>query len=219
MTVAVPHSLMKPVMDLVQAKTGLAVAVQDLHISSKEMKPLNMLGMTPDERTDKLVELRNAVPDLLHGGVKRRHKKKPNSPIDANAKPGDLAKYCEGHPSAWSNERLLEEVEKAGDWGGIDPISQLLCGGGNAYDITVGNDDSFAIVGYAKSEFGAVNPPVPEATAKAFATVVQNSVAEVNAVVFRSFGHLIRWLKANDLFQVLVDETLVSAFPTGTLPD
>ena len=200
MTVAVPHHMMKPIMDLVQAETGLAVASQAPKIVSKEMQPPDMTGMTTDERADKGVELKNAVPAMLKAAFAARRAKLSNETLDLNDfKPSDIAKYCEGYPHTWSEDRLIEEAEKAGGWGMEDPISNLLGDGGNAYDITVDNDDSYAKVGFAKSEFGGCNPPVPEATVKAFVAVIMISVAEVNAVVFPNFGYLIRWLKAEDV--------------------
>jgi hypothetical protein len=97
----------------------------------------------------------------------------------------------------WSDERLAEEVEKAGDWGGIDdPISGLLGDGETAFNITVDDEDSYVGGGYAKSDFGTANPPIPEATAKAFAAAVLTSVNEANAVVSSAFGHFVRLLKA-----------------------
>ena len=200
MTVAVPHHMMKPIMDLVQAETGLAVASQALHVVSTETQPPNMTGMTTDERDDILTEFKNAIPAMLQAAFAARRAKLSNETLDLNDfKPSDIAKYCEGYPHTWSEDRLIEEAEKAGDWAMEDPISNLLGDGGNAYNITVDNDNSYAKVGYADSEFGGFNPPVPEATVKAFATVVQISVAEVNAVVFPNFGYLIRWLKAEDV--------------------
>ena len=192
--------MMKPIMDLVQAETGLAVVSQTFHIVSKETQPPNMTGMTTDERDDILTEFKNAIPAMLKAAFAARRAKLSNETLDLNDfKPSDIAKYCEGHPHTWSGDRLIEEAEKAGDWAMEDPISNLLGDGGNAYDIAVDNDDSYAKVGFAKSEFGGCNPPVPEATVKAFVAVIQISVAEVNAVVFPNFGYLIRWLKVEDV--------------------
>ena len=191
-------------MDYVQDKTGIAVENQAFHVVSKEMQLPDMSTWTTDERATKHDEFKDAVPALLQTAFAARRAKLSNEILDLNDfKPSDIAKYCEGHPHTWSEVRLIEEAEKAGDWGMEDPISNLLGDGGNACDITVGNDDSYAKVGFAKSEFSGYNPPVPEATVKAFFAVIQISVAEVNAVVFPNFGHLVRWLKANAAIPLL----------------
>ena len=185
-------------MDYVQDKTGIAVENQAFHVVSKEMQLPDMSTWTTEERATKHDEIKGAVPTSLLDSHERFNTKTGETWDPKDVKPGDVAKYCDGHPNMWSEKQLEEEVKKAGEWGGIDPIPELLGDGGNACDITVGNNDSYAKVGYAGSEFFThAKPPVPEATVKAFAAVVQIRVDETNAVVFPAFGHLIRWLKAN----------------------
>jgi hypothetical protein len=184
-------------MDYVKDETGLAVADQDLHIVSKEMQLTDMSTWKPKRRKDLISALTGAVPDLLHNAYERFKKKTRETWKPAVVKPGDIAKYCEGHVYTWSDERLAEEVEKAGDWGGIDdPISGLLGDGENAFNITVAHENSYVEGGYTGSEFGTSNPPIPKATAKAFAAAVLTSVKEANAVVSSAFGHFVRLLKA-----------------------
>jgi hypothetical protein len=195
-------------MDYVQAETGFVIANPAFHIASKdrEMQLPDMELMstwTIKRREDFFFALKGSVPDLMHGAgnaftVKTREIWNP-----LTLKLGDVTKYCDGHPSMWTEDRLKEEVQKAGDWAMKDPISSILGNGENAFDITIGNDDSLAVVGFAKSEFGDFKPPIPEATVEAFASVIQTSVAKVNDVVSPAFPHLVRLLKMEAVIKVI----------------
>ena len=184
-------------MDHILAATGLAVDSQALRVVSKDAQLQDMSAMSAAERAAEQAELKKRVPAPVYAAVVFRRKKLSNETLDpANIKPFDITKYYVGHVYMWDEDRLNEEVEKAGDWGLEDPVSDILGDGGNVFDITIGNDDSFAKGGYAKSEFSQTDPPVPEATVKAFAAVVQTSVDAANALVLPHFGPLIRLLKA-----------------------
>ena len=197
-------------MDHILAATGLAVDIQALRVVSKDAQERaaeaelpDLAAMTPEERTAEHDKQRGLVPATMHDAtnaftVKTREIWKANE-----LKLGDVTKYCDGHPSMWTEDRLKEEVQKAGDWAMKDPISSILGNGENAFDITVGNDDSLAVVGFAKSEFGDFKPPIPEATVEAFTSVIQISVAKVNDVVSPAFHHLVRLLKMEAVIKVV----------------
>jgi hypothetical protein len=189
--------MVRALMDLVRAETGLAVASQTLHIVSKETQLPELATMTAEQRATKLDEFEGAVPTSLLDSHERFNTKTGETWDPKVVKPGDVAKYCEGHPNLWSEDKVKEVAERAGDWGGERDPLDVLGDGGNAFDIAVGNDDSCAKVGYAMSEFSTWEPPVPDATAKAFTDEIKISVVHVNDVVFPAFGHFIRWLKAS----------------------
>ena len=209
-TVEVPRTATKALMDHILAATGLAVDIQALRVVSKDAQERaaeaelpDLAAMTPEERTAEHDKQRRLVPATMHDAtnaftVKTREIWKANE-----LKLGDVTKYCDGHPSMWTEDRLKEEVQKAGDWALKDPISSILGNGENAFDITIGNDDSLAVVGFAKSEFGGFKPPIPEATVEAFASVIQTSVAKVNDVVSPAFPHLVRLLKMEAVIKVV----------------
>ena len=190
-------------MNKVKALDEKPLDKQVLTFTSSEAKAPDLAAMTPEERTAEHDKQRGLVPAAMHDAknaftVKTREIWNP-----LTLKLGDVTKYCDGHPSMWTEDRLKEEVQKAGDWALKDPISSILGNGENAFDITVGNEDSFAVVGFDKSEFGDFKPPIPEGTVKAFASVVQISVAKVNDVVSPAFHHLVRLLKMEAVIKVV----------------
>ena len=181
-------------MNKVKALDEKPLDKQVLTFTSSEAELPDLAAMTPEERTAEHDKQRALVPPIIHAGEqvffdKTREIRNPNNLVI-----DDVAKNCDGHPSMWTEDKVKEVAEKAGSWGDRDPLD-ILGDGPNAFDTTVGNDDSFAKVGYAKSELGTWEPPVPEATVEAFTAEVQASVAEVEAVVSSSLGHLIRLLK------------------------
>jgi hypothetical protein len=185
------------------ASIPLDKQVVTITIASSEAELPDLAAMTPEERAAEHDKQRGLVPAAMHDAknaftVKTREIWNP-----LTLKLGDVTKYCDGHPSMWTEDRLKEEVRKAGDWAMKDPISSILGNGENAFDITVGNEDSFAVVGFDKSEFGDFKPPIPEGTVKAFASVVQISVAKVNDVVSPAFRHLVRLLKMEAVIKVV----------------
>ena len=186
-------------MDYVQEKTGLAVAKQEFRVVSKDHE-MQLPGMdllstwTVKQRERFLSALKGAVPDLIHNAAKFFFDKTREIWDPNDLVLDDVMKYCEGHASMWTEEKVEDVAEKAGSWGDRDPLD-VLGDGPNAFDITVGNDDSFAVVGYAKSEFSSWEPPVPEATVKAFTAEVQASVVKVKDLVFPAFGNFVRLLK------------------------
>jgi len=179
-----------------QAKASIPVDKQlvTITIASSEAELPDLAAMTPEERTAEHDKQHDLVPPIMHGAAKAftgktREIWKPN-----DLKFGDVMKWCDGHASMWTEDKVKEVAEKAGSWGDRDPLD-ILGDGPNAFDTTVGNDDSFAKVGFAKSEFSTWEPPVPEATVKAFTAEVQASVVKIKDLVFPAFRHLVRLLK------------------------
>ena len=171
-------------MDYVQDKTGIAVENQAFHVVSKEMQLPDMSTWTEEQRATKHDEIKGAVPTSLLDSHERFNTKTGETWDPKDVKPGDVAKYCDGHPYIWGVDKVKEVAEKAGDWGGERDPLDVLGDGENTFDITFGNDDSFAKVGYIESEFSTWEPPVPEATAKAFTDEIKISVVNANNVVF-----------------------------------
>lgn len=190
-------------MALIQAETGVAVVNQAFHVVSKEMQLPDISTWTTEERATKHDESKGAVPRGMLDAYERFGKRTGETWDPKVAKPDHVAKYCDDHPNMSSLVKVQKVAEKAADWGGERDPLDVLGDGGNAFDIAFGNDDSFAKVGYPGSEFITWEPPVPEATAKAFTDEIKISVVNVNNVVFPAFSRLIRWLEANTVIPLL----------------
>ena len=108
-------------------------------------------------------------------------------------RPGHIVRYLKTGVRKWDEDRVLQEAEAAGPWG--DTNLDFLGDGGNLYDLTVGNDDSYVKGGFAGSEFGTEDPPAPEATVQAIVARVEQSIVESEAVIVPVFGTLVRLLK------------------------
>ena len=108
-------------------------------------------------------------------------------------RPGHIVRYLKTGVRQWDEERVLQEAEAAGPWGDTD--LNFLGNGGNLYDLTVGNDDSYVKGGFAGSEFGTEDPPAPEATVQAIVARVEQSIVESEAVIVPVFGAVVRLLK------------------------
>jgi hypothetical protein len=110
-----------------------------------------------------------------------------------DVRPGHIARYLKTCVRQWDDDMVLEEAEAAGPWGDTDLA--FLGGGGNLYDLTVGNDDSYVKGGFAGSEFGTEDPPAPEATVRVIVARVERSIEESEAVIIPVFGAVVRLLK------------------------
>ena len=176
-------------MDYVQAETGLAGADQEFNIVSKEMQLAEMSEWSVKRRKNFLSAVKGAVPEFLHAAVARFLTKTGETFDPTGVKPGDVAKYCKGHPFMWSEDKVIEVAEKAGDWGKAD-TNDFFNDGETLYDRV-----TEVMIGYAESGFGTADPSPPEATVRALAARVEANIAEVEAVVLPAFSHLVLLLK------------------------
>ena len=178
----------------VQALGSIPTNEQVLTFTSSLAQLPDLTAMTTEERAIFHAEKRGLVPVMMHGAIKSFFDKTREIFNPNNLKLGDVMKYCEGHAYMWNELRVAKEAKDAGDWGGAD-TEQFFNDGETLFGVTVASSDAYAVVGFAKSEFGTADISPPEATVRALTASVEASVAEVEPVVSSSFGHLIRLLK------------------------
>ena len=177
----------------VRALGSIPTNEQVLTFTSSLAQLPDLTAMTTEERLIFLAERRALVPASMHGAIKSFFDKTRETWDPYDLKLYDVLKYCEGHAYLWNEVRVAKEAEDAGDWGGVD-TAQFFNDGDTLFGVTVGNNDAYAVVGFAESEFGiTADLSPPEATVRALTARVEASVAEVEPVVSSSFGHLIRW--------------------------
>ena len=179
----------------VRALGSIPTNEQVLTFTSSLAQLPDLTAMTTDERAIFHAEKRGLVPVMMHGAIKSFFDKTREILNPNDLVIGDVMKYCEGHAYMWDVDRVAKEAKDAGDWGGAN-TEQFFNDGETLFGVTVGSDDAYAVVGFAKSEFGTdADLSPPEATVRALTARVEASVAEVEPVVSSSFGHLIRLLK------------------------
>ena len=179
----------------VRALGSIPTNEQVLTFTSSLAQLPDLTAMTTEERAIFHAERQALVPVIMHGAIKSFFDKTREILNPNDLKLGDVMKYCEGHAYMWDVDRVAKEAKDAGDWGGAN-TEQFFNDGETLFGVTVGSDDAYAVVGFAKSEFGTdADLSPPEATVRALTARVEASVAEVEIVVSSSFGHLIRLLK------------------------
>ena len=192
------------ILQQVETLTGIAQNLQLVSITSFDSEPPDMTAMTAEERESVLSDTKALVPEDVLAAAKE-YIKPGNAGIDFKLKdlrPGDIVRYLKSSVHQWDEDRVLKEAAAAGPWG--DTELDFIGDGGNLYDLTVGDDTSYAKGGYAGSEFVRfADPPAPEATVQAIVARVQRSIVESEAAVVPVFGALVRLLKVKALIPKL----------------